>query len=78
MSSFNKTGVVIGTMGSTDFTYVLIDENGTDLSDESGNILVDGISIDNIDSSPHGFIEGFSMMSIYNSGTITCNEFIEW
>ena len=30
---------------------VLIDENGTDLSDESGNILVDGISIDNIENS---------------------------
>lgn len=30
---------------------VLIDENGTDLSDESGNILVDGISIDNTENS---------------------------
>lgn len=49
--------------------------NYVELSDENGNILIDGLDIDT--DGIHGFIEEFNMMSIYNFGTITCNELIE-
>lgn len=74
--SFNKSGIVEAMPTSSDISFILIDENSIELSDESGNILTDCL-LSTIDVS-HGFIEGFEMMSIFNTGTITCRELIEW
>jgi len=74
--SFNKTGVVQAIPISADIAFSLVDENEIELADENGNILTDGLGLDTDDL--HGFIEGFNIMSIYSSSTITCNELIEW
>lgn len=74
--SFNKTGVVIATGTSSMPVFNLVDENGNKLTDGT-NYLTTGNAAENSEYI-HGFMEGGTMMSIYENNMILCNEFIEW
>lgn len=71
---FNRTGSVWASGKETE-GFVLVDETGAILTDQSGNILASEVNDDF--GLTHGFVEIGSIMSVYE-GQIVAHEFIEW
>lgn len=71
---FHKTGVISASGQETE-GFVLVNETGAILTDQSGNILSSEVNDDY--GLTHGFVELGDIMSVYE-GQVVAHEFIEW